>query len=81
MPNIIRLLELVSFFSSLGYGTLMTRESPDGKFALYEKDDFERFRLPLHSYYYLDELGQGVMLKFPVKTKLSFVNKQFVRDC
>ena len=45
------------------------QESPDGKFMLYEKDDFERFELPFYWYYYLDELGQGIMLKFPLKIK------------
>jgi hypothetical protein len=47
---------------------------------LYEKDDFERFELPFYWYYYLDELGQGIMLKFPlkIKTKLSFAQKRFI---
>jgi hypothetical protein len=49
-------------------------------YHLYGKDDFDRFRLPLYWYYYLDKLGQGVMVKFPIKikTKLSFVQKRFV---
>ena len=56
------------------------QESPDGKFMLYEKDDFERFELPFYWYYYLDELGQGIMLKFllKIKTKLSFVQKRVI---
>ena len=55
------------------------QESPDCKFMLYEKNDFERFKMPFYWHYYLDELGQGIVLKFPLgnKTKLSFVEKCF----
>lgn len=53
--------------------------SPD-KFMLYEKEDFGRFRLPQFWDYYLDALGQGVKVHFPIKirTKLGFSSKRFV---
>ena len=49
-------------------------------YLLYEKDDFSRFCLPPFWYYYLDELGQGISVNFPIKlkSKLAFDSKRFV---
>ena len=56
------------------------RMTADRKFMLYEKEDFDRFQLPSYWHYYLDELGQGVKVKFPIKlkTRLGFIQKRFL---
>ena len=41
--------------------------SGDGVSVVYEKDDFNRFCLPSFWHYYLNQLGQGVAVEFPVK--------------
>ena len=54
--------------------------TPDGKFMLYQKNDFARLKLPEYWDYYLDVLGQGVKINFPVKlrSKLCFVQKRYI---
>ena len=44
------------------------------------KEDFTRFPLPCHRYYWLDVHGQGMAVDFPVKTKtlLTWSPKHFV---
>lgn len=58
-----------------GHGTL----SGDGISMLYELSDFSRFCLPSYWYYYLNELGQGSAVRFPLKLKLvlKFSKKRF----
>lgn len=36
---------------------------------LYEKEDFSRLFLPPFWHYYLNQLGQGVAVNFPIKLK------------
>ena len=36
---------------------------------LYDKGDFSRLKLPPYWYYYLNELGQGIAVDFPLKLK------------
>ena len=43
--------------------------SGDGISMLCEKEDFVRPCLPLFWHYYLNQLGQGVAVNFPVKLK------------
>ena len=47
---------------------------------LYEKGDFYKFQLPDYLDYYLNELGQGIAIDFPVKLKsiLSFGKKIYL---
>ena len=47
---------------------------------LYEKEDFSRLCLPPFWYYYLNQLGQGVAVKFPIKLKsvLKISRKRFI---
>ena len=47
---------------------------------LYEQTDFSRFCLPLYWYYYLNELGQGIAVRIPLKLKpvLKFSKKRFI---
>ena len=54
--------------------------SGDGISMLYEKDDFNRFCLPPYWYYYLNQLGQGVAISFPLKLKpvLRSSKKRFI---
>lgn len=59
-----------------GRGTL----SGDGISMVYEITDFRRFCLPSYWYYYLNELGQGIAVSFPLKLKpvLKFSKKRFI---
>ena len=59
-----------------GHGTL----SGDGILMLYELTDFSRFCLPSYWHYYLNELGQGIAVRFPLKLKqvLKFSKKRFI---
>ncbi|XP_028404815.1 uncharacterized protein LOC114527383 [Dendronephthya gigantea] len=54
--------------------------SASAGYMLYEKEDFSRFCLPPFWDYYLDELGQGVAVDFPVKLKpiLKFHPKRYI---
>lgn len=47
---------------------------------LYEKEDFSRLCLPSFWHYYLNQLGQGVAVNFPVKLKsvLKMSRKRFI---
>lgn len=56
------------------------KESADKSHMLYEKDDFNRLKLPDFWYYYLNELGQGIAVNFPIKMKtvLSFTKKRYI---
>ena len=56
------------------------RASPNDKFMLYDKEDFLNFGLPQFWNYYLDALGQGVKVLFPIKIKmkLGFTSTRFV---
>ena len=47
---------------------------------LYEKEDFTRLCLPPFWYYYLNQLGQGVAVNFPIKLKsvLKMSRKRFI---
>ncbi|XP_068681258.1 uncharacterized protein [Montipora foliosa] len=52
----------------------------NGVSMLYEKDDLKRFCLPSYWYCYLDQLGQGATIDFPLKLKpvLRFSKKRFI---
>lgn len=52
----------------------------DGKSMLCEKDDFSRFLLPQYWHYYLNELGEGISVDFPIKlrTVLGYSPKRFI---
>ena len=56
--------------------------SPDNKFMLHNRDDFIKLGLPCFWDYYLDELGQGQKVIFPIKLrlKLGYSSKRFVID-
>ena len=47
---------------------------------LYEKDDFSRFCLPQFWHYYLNQVGEGVVVNFPIKLKsaLKMSKKRFI---
>ena len=47
---------------------------------LYELTDFSRFCLPSYWHYYLNELGQGIVVHFPLKLKqvLKFSKKRLI---
>ena len=45
------------------------KKTADGAAMLYGKNYFTRFELPPYWYYYLNQLGEGIAVDFPVKVK------------
>lgn len=56
------------------------RLSGDGVSMPYEKDDFSRFCIPQFWHYYLNQLGEGIVVNFPIKLKsvLKMSKKRFI---